>query len=146
MTRKYFGIAASVGALMLLALTSAAQESKSTGQQLKEKAGEAAQAVKKGVSSAEDAIKRQYESARAGVHNLGVDMRVYGRLHWDKALHDSKIDTTVQQNGVVTLRGMVPDAKAKAKAVELAADTVGVTQVVDLLTTPQPTAAPAKTQ
>ena len=57
----------------------------------------------------------------------------YGRLHWDKTLTTSTLDLDVQ-GGIATLRGTVPDAKAKVKAVELAEDTVGVSKVIDQLT------------
>jgi osmotically-inducible protein OsmY len=65
---------------------------------------------------------------------MGVEARVYGRLHWDKALYDAKIDLEARKDGVLTLRGTVPDAAARAKAVALARETVGVTEVIDQLT------------
>ncbi len=66
-------------------------------------------------------------------------------MHWDKALNSSKVDIEVREGGHITLTGVVADAKAKAKAVELTRDTVGVTQVVDQLTiTPPPTTTPAE--
>jgi osmotically-inducible protein OsmY len=70
---------------------------------------------------------------------------VYGRLHWDKALSDASIELSVS-SGVVTLRGAVPDTAAKAKAVTLAAETVGVTQVIDeLMVSLAPRTVPATT-
>jgi hyperosmotically inducible periplasmic protein len=144
MTQKHWGQSASVLGLVMLACTAAGQEPAGTGAQLKEKAQEAVKAVKKGVNAAEEGIRQEYDRARAGIHSMGVASRVYGRLHWDKALHDSKIDLTVQNDGSVTLTGTVADSKAKAKAVELTVDTVGVVRVIDLLTTPQSTTAPAK--
>jgi osmotically-inducible protein OsmY len=64
---------------------------------------------------------------------MGVQARVYGRLHWDKALNQSDLNVKVEQ-GVATLSGGVPTADARARAVNLAAETVGVTKVVDELT------------
>ena len=64
---------------------------------------------------------------------MGVQSRVYSRLHWDKDLNDAKIDLEFK-DGTATLRGTVKTVKAKAKAVELARDTVGVDRVVDQLT------------
>jgi osmotically-inducible protein OsmY len=66
---------------------------------------------------------------------MGVAARVYGRLHWDKALNSSTLHVKVEE-GVATLSGSVPTAEAKAKAVTLAAETVGVSKVVDELTIP----------
>ena len=65
---------------------------------------------------------------------MSLHGRVYARLHWDKGLAGTNIETEVSEHGLTTLRGTVPDSKAKAKALQLANDTVGVTQVVDALT------------
>jgi len=103
----------------------------------------AVQSIKRGAQGAGEAIKDQYNKARTSIHNMGVSSRVYGRLHWDKALNGSKVDIDVKEDGVATLTGVVPDLKAKAKAVDLTRDTVGVTQVIDQLTiTPPPTVTP----
>jgi len=64
---------------------------------------------------------------------MGIESRVYGRIHWDKALNDATIELTATEDGVITLNGTVADSKAKAKAVELTKDTVGVIKVVDQL-------------
>jgi osmotically-inducible protein OsmY len=150
MTRKLRGSVVCTCTLGLLAVAwaAAAQEpKKGTGELLKEKVGGAVQSVKKGAAAAEHAVQEQYERAKSSVHSMGVEARVYGRLHWDKALQGAKIDMKVK-DGVVTLHGTVADAKAKVKAVELTMDTVGVTQVVDQLTalagTPEPAKASAR--
>jgi hypothetical protein len=97
------------------------------------KLDEAGRSIKKGLQEVGETIRGQYAKARESVHNMGVASRVYGRLHWDKALHSSTLDIDVK-NGIATLRGSVPDSKARLKAVDLAADTVGITKVVDQLT------------
>jgi len=106
---------------------------KPVGERVGEKVDGAVQSIKKGVSSAGEAIRDQYEKARTSVHNMSVGARVYGRLHWDKALVNDKVEVDVQKGGVAVLTGTVGDAKARAKAVELTSDTVGVTKVVDQL-------------
>ncbi|WP_406699514.1 BON domain-containing protein [Singulisphaera sp. Ch08] len=103
------------------------------GERVGEKVDSAVQSLKKGVSSAGDAIRDQYEKARAGVHNMSVAARVYGRLHWDKALVNSKVEIDVQKGGVAVLTGSVEDSVARVKAVQLTQDTVGVTKVIDQL-------------
>jgi hyperosmotically inducible periplasmic protein len=116
-----------------------------------EKAGakldEAGRKIKKGLEKAEDTVREAFHRTRDSVHGMGILARVYGRLHWDKALHSSSLTIRIE-NGAVALRGAVPNAAAKAKAVELAAETVGVTKVVDELTVPaseaETTRAPAK--
>ena len=71
---------------------------------------------------------------------MGVESRIYGRLHWDKALTNAPIQLEVQPGGVAVLTGSVPDATAKVKAETLAADTVGVTKVVNQLAVATPSA------
>ena len=100
---------------------------------VKKKFDSAVGSVKKGAQSASDAVKEQYHRARESVHGLGEHGRVYSRLHWDKNLQSAKIEITVK-GSVATLTGTVADAKAKAKALELTQDTVGITDVVDHLT------------
>jgi hyperosmotically inducible protein len=98
-----------------------------------EKIDEAGRAVERGLQRAGESIREAFARTREAVHAMGVEARVYGRLHWDKALADCNIELDVR-DGVATLRGTVPDAAAKTKAVELTRDTVGVTRVVDQLT------------
>jgi osmotically-inducible protein OsmY len=112
-----------------------------------EKAGgrldQAGRSIRKGLEEAGDAIRGQFSRARDAVHNMGVASRVYGRLHWDKLLTSSTLDLDVK-NGVATLRGSVPSAKAKERALELTRETVGVTRVIDQLAIePPPQNVPA---
>jgi hyperosmotically inducible periplasmic protein len=78
-------------------------------------------------------LREEFERARVAVDNMGVQARIYARLHWDKALVNATVSAEVQKGGIATLRGTVPTAAAKAKAKQLAADTVGVERVVDEL-------------
>lgn len=104
------------------------------GEKVGRRVDEAGQAVRKGLRKAGSQLRQSFAEIREDVHQMGVGARVYGRLHWDKALGEADIDVDGDDDGVITLKGAVPDAAAKAKAVSLARDTVGVTQVVDQLT------------
>jgi hyperosmotically inducible periplasmic protein len=115
------------------------------GEKIKEKAGNAVTSIKKGALSAEDALKEKYAQARAGIVKMEIEARVYARLHWEKALVDSRIDLHTPSPGVVVLSGTVASEKAKAKASELTADTVGVTQVTNNLLVVLTTATPTST-
>jgi osmotically-inducible protein OsmY len=110
-----------------------------TGEKVGEKVDEAVQSIKRGVREASESIREQFAKAKASVHRMNVESRVYGRLHWDKALTDAHIDLSVDNDGIATLRGNVADIKAKLKAVELARDTVGIARVVDELKVVPPT-------
>jgi hyperosmotically inducible periplasmic protein len=124
-------LAGVVPAIALAAGISAAQQpSRPTAG---ERVDNAVQNIKQGAREVGQTIREQALKARTSIHDMGVTTRVYGRLHWDKALNSSKIDVSVREDGVATISGVVPDAKARAKAVELTADTVGVSQVVDQL-------------
>jgi osmotically-inducible protein OsmY len=150
MKRKAWGFACAALGLTLAAGTCFAQDQPSTAKRVGEKIDSAVKSLKRGAKEAGDALQQQYAHAKTAVHNMSVAGRVYARLRWDKALQSAKVDVDVKADGAATLVGTVPDAKAKAKAIELTADTVGVARVVDRLTvaaaeTPAPaSAAPTK--
>jgi hyperosmotically inducible protein len=96
-------------------------------------------AIKRGVQGAGASVREGFARTRTSVQNMEVVSRVYSRIHWDKSLTTAMLDLEVQAGGIAVLRGVVPDAAAKTKAVALAADTVGVTRVVDELSIVPPT-------
>lgn len=59
--------------------------------------------------------------------------RVSQRLTFDKQMVGSALQLTVRPDGAVVLQGSVADEAAKARAVDLAQSTLGVTSVVDEL-------------
>ncbi len=132
MTRTGHILAGVVPAIALAAGIGAAQQP--TRPTVGERVDNAVQNIKQGAREVGQTVREQALQARTSVHDMSVSTRVHGRLHWDKALNGAKIDVNVREDGVATISGAVPDAKARAKAVELTADTVGVTQVVDQLT------------
>ncbi len=113
------------------------------GEKLKDKAASAATSIKKGALSAEESVKERFAQAKAGVTKMGIEARIHARLHWDKNLTESKIELHSPSVGVIVLSGTASSEKAKAKAAELTADTVGVTQVTNNLVVSA--AAPATT-
>jgi hyperosmotically inducible protein len=92
---------------------------------------DAGRAVKRGFQTAGQAVSGGFQKTRTSVHNMEVVSRVYSRLHWDKALTTSTLELEVQAGGIAIVTGVVPDEAAKAKALALTAETVGVIQVVD---------------
>ena len=113
-----------------------------------EKLDEVGRAIRKGIENAEETVRgglnKTGETVREGfaksretVQAMGLVPRVYGRLHWDKALYSSTLFVKAE-GGAVTIRGLVPDEAAKAKAVSLVKDTVGVTQVIVQLNVASP--------
>jgi hyperosmotically inducible periplasmic protein len=136
--RRTYGIAAAVSLVVGVAMWAGivrAQQEEGAATRAGEKLDEFGRKIKKGLEKAEDAVREGFHKTRDSVHSMGVMPRVYGRLHWDKALHSSTLTLKVE-DGVVTLRGAVPTKAAKTKAVTLAAETVGVTKVIDELTIP----------
>ena len=91
----------------------------------------AGRAVKRGFQTAGQAVQGSFIKTRTSVHNMEVVSRVYSRLHWDKALTTSNLELEVRDGGIAILTGAVPDPAAKAKALVLTSETVGVVQVVD---------------
>jgi hyperosmotically inducible periplasmic protein len=90
--------------------------------------------VDRGLSNIGNRLRKTWADFRKSVDELSVQGRVYGRLHWDKAIGSAPIEITVQNENIVTLSGSVPTEAARRAAVSLANDTVGVHQVVDRLT------------
>jgi hypothetical protein len=113
--------------------------------------------VDRGLLNIGNRLRKTWADFRKSVDELSVQGRVYGRLHWDKAIGSAPIEIAVQNENVVTLTGSVPNEAARRTAVALANDTVGVQQVVDHLTvgstttttttvtTPTTTATPSTT-
>jgi osmotically-inducible protein OsmY len=110
-----------------------------------EKIDEVGRAIKSEISAAEDAVRERlsktgetlregFARTRVSVHEMGLVSRIYGRLHWDKALQSSTLILKAE-DGIVTVRGIVPDDAAKEKAITLIKDTVGVFSVNDQRTT-----------
>ena len=59
--------------------------------------------------------------------------RVTSRIRWDKQLVAAVLQIEIQADGTAILRGSVPTEAAKARAVDLAQSTDGITAVVDEL-------------
>jgi hyperosmotically inducible periplasmic protein len=95
--------------------------------------------IDRGLSQIGTELSQAWAEVRKSVEKMGVQGRVYGRLHWDKALENANLDIAVRDGQVVVLKGAVNGAEAKQKAEQLARDTVGVTSVVNELaiTTPK---------
>lgn len=89
--------------------------------------------IDKGVNKVVTTLQKEWAEVRQSVDNMGVEGRVYGRLHWDKALQSAVIDVEVREGQHVVLKGSVATSEAKLKAVRLARETVGVKDVVDEL-------------
>jgi osmotically-inducible protein OsmY len=89
--------------------------------------------IDRGLNQIGAEISQAWAEVRKSVEKMGVQGRVYGRLHWDKALESGTFDIEVRDGQVVVLKGKVDTASAKLKAEQLARDTIGVTSVVNEL-------------
>jgi hypothetical protein len=139
-----YGLMAVTIAAFALALGAAAARSQQEGvaQKAGEKLDEVGRAIKDGIEKAGETVREGFTRTRESVQAMGVLSRVYGRLHWDKALHASSI-VLKGEGGLITIRGMVADETSRTKAVTLAAETVGVTRVIDqLMVVPSSAGAP----
>ncbi|MEO6807994.1 MAG: BON domain-containing protein [Isosphaeraceae bacterium] len=139
MTKRQLGMTSAVLGAILVGGTLAAQQpppppGSGTGERVGAKVDSAVQSIKRGARDLAENIREGFARTKESVHHMGVESRVYGRLHWDKALTNAEIEVNAKNDGIVILRGAVPDLTAKAKAVALTRDTVGVISVEDLLT------------
>jgi hypothetical protein len=109
-----------------------------TGETVRDGLNKTGESVRNGLARTSDSVREGFTKTRESVQGMGLVPRVYGRLHWDKTLHSSTLLVRAE-GGTVIIRGLVPDEAAKAKAVALVKDTVGVTQVIVQLSVMTPT-------
>jgi osmotically-inducible protein OsmY len=102
-------------------------------------AGKTKEGVKKGVGKTEEGVGKAAEKTSDAVGKAGdklsdasVTTGVKTGLTGEPLLKDSSIDVDTVDH-VVTLKGTVASAAAKARAAAIAADTKGVTRVVNQL-------------
>jgi osmotically-inducible protein OsmY len=98
--------------------------------------GEALQLVSDRAREASTSVQGKLAEARTSARNDALEQQVAARLHGEKTLGAEKIEVTVLDEGTATLKGQVPDALAKDKAVALTRDTRGVLRVEDHLAIP----------
>jgi len=85
------------------------------------------------LKQAESKFRETWGDIKKATHRMTVQGRVYARLYWDKSLTDAPFQIEARDGGIVVLKGSVPSAEAKHRAVELAQSTVGVNEAVDEL-------------
>jgi hyperosmotically inducible periplasmic protein len=143
MTRRAIGIMSASMATLLISPAVPARAQEGAAERAGEALDNAGRNIRRGV---ENAVAR----GRTSAQEQELLARVYGRIHWDRTLIGSSMVLEVQEGGTTVLRGSVPTKVARDRAVVLARDTIGVTQVVDeLVITPNvrivPVPAPAPT-
>ena len=127
------------GALLAVAIMLGLAAWIALGEARRGRIGDAVQTVTDGAQDASTNVQGKISDARTSARKVGLEQKVSDRLHGDKSLGAEKIEVTVLDEGTATLRGQVPDAAAKEKAVALARDTRGVVRVVDhVAVTPPP--------
>ena len=78
-------------------------------------------------------VETEIDRGQAVADERDLARRVALRIQWDKKLATAAIRLRFQPDGTAVLRGSVADAAAKARAVDLVENTIGVTAVVDEL-------------
>jgi osmotically-inducible protein OsmY len=107
--------------------------------------GQIGEKIERGLEQLGEEISQVWSDVRKSVDRMGVQGRVYGRLHWDKGLQGANLDIDVRGNQIVVLTGSVPSEEAKRKAEVLASETIGVNRVVnELAVAPIRTATPQR--
>lgn len=129
-------IAASFAVMFSAAAAGFAWSQQGVGEKLGRKLDEVGQGIKGGAVEVGDAVRRKFDGVKTEVRRMETHNRVYARIHWDKAFNKSGIEVHQLKGGAILLRGLVPDAAAKKKAMDLAIETVGVTEVIDELAIP----------
>src|ERR1700678_4496488 len=110
--------------------TKAAEKIDDLGRAIKRRFLNAEEPVRGGLNKTGETVREGFAKTRETVQSMGIPSRVYGRLHWDKEFYSISLFVKAE-GGRVTVRGILPDDAAKAKAIALIKDTVGVTHVID---------------
>jgi hypothetical protein len=145
MNKTYGAVAVGLLALATIFWSGIGRAQQDAPQKPGTKLEDVGRAIKKGLDKTREAVREEFAKTREAVHDMSVESRVYGRLHWDKGLNSAVLDLKIE-NGILTLRGSVSSSEAKTKAVTLARDTVGVTKVTDQLVVVPPQTEPDKTE
>jgi hypothetical protein len=94
--------------------------------------------VVKGLRYTTASVRDCGSQSPSSVRNLGLGQQIETRLCQDKRVDSEGIIVQVEDDGTAVLKGLVPDAAHKEKAVALTRDTRGVARVVDHLAVPPP--------
>ncbi len=134
------GLMLATSLAMLLALAACNRGDQTAGQQLdsasanaKEKSQDAAARARAASKKAGDETKAMGSSAADKVDDGAITSKVNAALAADKDLSATKIDVDTK-NGVVTLSGPAPSARARDHATDLARNVKGVSSVNNKLT------------
>jgi osmotically-inducible protein OsmY len=74
---------------------------------------------------------------RANASPIGLADRVKTRLQWDRYLEGVEVEVESTPDGVVKLKGKMPDLAKKERVLDLARATTGVKEVIDELQVPK---------
>jgi len=69
------------------------------------------------------------QAMRGEILESSIEDAVLFRIRTDKNLKDQKIEVSCKEEGVILLKGTVPDEQSKVRAIEVAENTKGVTKV-----------------
>ncbi len=69
------------------------------------------------------------QAMRGEILESSIEDSVLFRLRTDKNLKDQKIEVSSKEQGVILLKGTVPDEQSKVRAIEVAENTKGVNKV-----------------
>lgn len=126
--RKLHYLIACGAVVLSLAMIAPAYSQPQSGEQVGSRIG---RTIGGAIDELASEVREGFAKVRSAVDRLGVEGRVYARLHWDKQLNKSDLAVDVRDDGSALLTGTVPSDEAKAKAARLAEDTVGVKTVVN---------------
>jgi len=139
MRKTHLAIASTLIGAVAVAWTGVGRAQQGVGEKLGESLDEAGKVIKRGIQRSSEAVRESFARTKTSVQNMGIEARIYGRLHWDKDLNGSLIELEVRNASEAIVRGTVPSDAAKSKAIALTRDTVGVTRVIDQLSVSIPT-------
>src|SRR4051795_6104869 len=108
MTKTRLVLGSALLGAVAFAWTGVGRAQQGVGEKVGESLDDAGKAIKRGLQRSGEAVRESFARTKTSVQNMGVEARIYGRLHWDKDLNGSMIELEVRNASEAVVRGVVP--------------------------------------
>ena len=115
MRKTHLAIGSTLLGAVAIAWAGAGRAKQGVGERMGEGLDDAGKVIKRGLQRSGEAVRESFARTKTSVQNMGIEARIFGRLHWDKDLNGSAIELEVRDASVAILKGAVPTAASNRK-------------------------------
>ena len=115
MTKTHLAFGSALLGAVAFAWAGVGRAQQGVGEKVGEGLDEAGKAIKRGLQRSGEAVRESFARTKTSVQNMGIEARVFGRLHWDKDLNGSPIELEVRDASVAILKGSDPPQNPDAR-------------------------------